>query len=301
MENNNEKNQKRQRRSRKKTFKDPEIAIVSDDELDVVRDGLTIFYQNNPNFLKGKNIDEKIGEILDECIKGWTCAPKSFLARVQWKTKWNMKGLENRFDYKKNLHNVQQIKLQEELEKPDKNLYKGSSMSSFRKEMLPEERKIWQEREDYYRSEFEFNNSSDWSLLMQVLIEELTQIRYQKMRIKNPNQTFDMEISASNKRLIDAMKALGITRDQRESSKLETEGNIAQLAMQFEKREKEIAKLEEKFKLEEDAMMIKRQNGDIFKLLKPEIADAMKKAANEEELDLNEIIEDKKDSDNLSI
>jgi hypothetical protein len=171
----------------KRQFSNAIVLHPTEQELNTVNNGLKGFYGNNPQFLKnGISIEDKIKEVTEECKVGWICAPNSFIKRIEWKTKWNTKGLKNRLDYVDNYANAEQIKIQEELtdKKKGKDLYPGISAKTLRDVLPVDEKRFWQEREVYYRQEFEFNNSSDWSLLMQLLLEELTNIGCQEEECK---------------------------------------------------------------------------------------------------------------------
>ncbi len=289
---------------KKRNFTNALVLNPNEHELNTVKNGLNEFYKNNPQFLKnGKSIEDKIGEVIEECKVGWICAPRGFIKRVEWKTKWNSAALKNRLDYVDNYHNAEQIAIQKELtdKKKTKELYPGVSAKSLRDVLSVDEKKFWQEREAYYRQEFEFNNSADWSLLMQLLLEELTQYRLSRRRMQNPDDDLDFQLTSSNKRLLDAQKALGITREQRENASNETEGNVAQLSMLYEEKIRLIEKLEKKDRLEEEAMQIRHDNKDWPDTIPRDVLDAMSKADDDYE-DFNISLEiDKEKNKKLEI
>ena len=131
----------------KRRFQNAPVLTPNEHELNTVRNGLKGFYENNPQFLKnGISIENKIEEIIKECKSGWICAPKSFLKRVEWKTKWNTKALKTRLDYADNYYNAEQIKIQDELtdKKKTKDLYPGMSAAALRSILSTEEKKFWQ-------------------------------------------------------------------------------------------------------------------------------------------------------------
>jgi hypothetical protein len=277
----------------KREFVSPTVLSPKEHEINQVKSGLTEFYKNNLHFLKnGISIEDQINNIIEECKNGWVCCPKTFIKRVEWKTKWNSSALRTRLDYQDSYYNAKQIQLQKDLKKTeDSGLYPGVSAISLRKKLNPEERKFWQEREAYYRKEFEFNDSSDWSLLMQVLLEELTQKRLVERRLADPYDDIEFPLSESYKRLLNAQRALGITRDQRENAANETEGNIAQLSVIFEEKEKLIGKIRERDRIEEEAMMAKKNNGDALSLLPEDLARALSKGDVSEEVPVDEFEE----------
>lgn len=265
---------------RKKTFAQSEYIEPNAHEREIVVNGLTEFYKNNPQFIKNnETIEEKIDAIIKECSKGWICAAKSFIKRVEWKTKWNSNSIEQRFDFKENYGNAKQIQLQKDLKKLESSSKVSQSQSAMDiRKIIPsaEERKYWNERESHYRGEFEFNMSSDWPLLLQVLLEELTQWRLVRRRIINPDDDVEILIVGSYQRMIKAQEALGITRKQREEAQNETEGNIGQLAKQYEEKKDLISKIKERDRLEEEAKMREHDNRDGLKLLPDDLAEALR-------------------------
>lgn len=247
-------------------FKLPIHLEPTQEELRIVNEGLTKFYTNNPNLLKGATIEEKINEIIDICKVGWTCASKDFIARVQFKTKWQRPEIRQMYNYEPNYKTEQDIVLQEEIKTAEDSLPPSIAAKDLRKHLRdPEERKFWQEREQYYTSEFEFNNSADWSMLQQLLLEELVQRRLTILMLRSPDdQSAAERMKDSYDRLLKAQKALGISREQRESMGHETDGNIGQLVLLYEKKKKIIEEQERKNKLEESAMMELHNSNKIF-------------------------------------
>lgn len=269
--------------------KEPTYKLIdpTEYELSTVKDGLKEYYSNNPGFLKdGESIEQKISEVISTCSNGWAYCPKTFLKRVETLTKWRTRALKTRFDYSPSYYNAKQLQTQEDIEKSNTGLYPGVSASDLRKLLSPDERKFWQERESYYRTEFEFNNSSDWSLLLQVLLEELTQRRLVQKRMKDPNVQIDEEIDASHKRLITTQKALGITREQRESATNETDGNIAQLGVKYDNKMKILAKKEAMDRLEEETNMANRRPQYLISQIPSDMAETILAAEAQEERDL---------------
>lgn len=263
----------------KRNIKMPPVLEPTEAELTEVKTGLTQYYSNNPNFLKnGETIDSKIDEVIEKCKVGWVCASKtSFIKRVQWYTKWNSTSIRNRFDYQPNYAAIEQIKTQEAIKK--KSQLSSDVCSTILRGMLTSsEKKFWLEKEEQYRSEFEFNTSSDSALLMQLLLEELTLFRYASRRIQNPDDnSIEDLITESNKRLINAQKALGVTREQRENATNEADGNIAQLSLIVDEKLSRIEKIKEKDRLEEEAMMQKHINKEALSLVRPDMAEVLRR------------------------
>lgn len=283
---------------RKKTFADAPYIQPTEYEIKFVTDGLTQYYQNNPQFIKkGETVESKIKDVMERASKGYICAPKNYLKRIQFITKWNTTALKNRFDYKPNFENAKQIQLQKEFKENDVKTSETISYGFDIKKMIPDpnERKYWQQREQKYRDEFDFNNSSDWGLLLQVLLEELTQFRLARRRVSNPDDDVEVLITDSYMRLIKAQEALGITRKQREAAQNETEGNIAQLVVKYEEKIAHIERIREKDRLEEESKMISHHNRDALKELPQDLAEAMS-TVNEFE-DMVDILTEKEKTD----
>lgn len=289
----------KQKMPKKRIFTDATVLVPKEYELDIVINGLKEFYKNNPHFLKGGiTATQQIANVIEECKKGWPCASKTFIKRVEWKTKWNTASLATRFDSEDTYFNAKQVQLQKDLKSADKDLFPGVSASDLRKTLQPEERKFWQEREAFYKKEFEFNLSSDWSLLLQVLLEELTQYRLVRRRMIDPFDDIEFPLSESYKRLINAQKALGITREQRENSANETEGNIAQASVLYEEKIKFIEKIRTRDQIEEMAMMAKKTSGDSLKLVPEDLANILARAAEAEDATIDMFEDEPLDKEN---
>jgi hypothetical protein len=108
--------------------------------------------------------------------------------------------------------------------------------------------------------------------------------------MQNPDEDLDFQLTSSYKRLIDAQKSLGITREQRENATNETDGNVAQLSILYEEKLKIIDKLEKKDRLEEESMQIKHDNKDWPEYIPRDVLDAMAKADDDYE-DINIALE----------
>lgn len=272
---------------KKRKAPEPKKIVPTEYELKLVNDGLQEYYTHNSDFLKdGETIESKISEVIERCSIGWSFCPRTFIKRVENSTKWNTNSLKTRFDYSPSYYNAKQLQMQDDINKNSKNLYPGMSAAELRKLLGPEERKFWAERENKYRTDYELNDSSDWSLLLQVLLEELTHKRLVQRRMVDPRENLDDALDASGKRLLMAQKALGITREQRESASNETEGNIAQLVVKYEEKVKIIAKKEAKDRAEEESNMNNRRPQRIMSKLPNEMAEAIISAEAQEDRDL---------------
>lgn len=118
----------------------------------------------------------------------------------------------------------------------------------------PSERRFWKERKVKYENEFNFNESSDRSLLFQLITEELIQQRLMIKKLTDPEAATDSEMTNSMARLQKCMESLGITRKQRQAAKEDTiEGSISKLAGELDKKIKTISAKEKKDEEEEIA------------------------------------------------
>lgn len=261
-------------------------------QLQMAQDGLNEFYDANPHFLKRITKEEKIKEVIDKSIEGWVCAPKDFIKRVEALTKWNCKHIVSRADYKSNYYNEKMVKELKDTEKLEKSLYQAGEGQDLKKFLATAERKDWVQREAYYRKEYELNDSSDWPLLQQILVEEILQNRLAKRKLLT-EEDMDTQLNESYKRMITAQKALGVTREQRQGMGTNSEGSISQLAAQFDEKKRLIAKQMEKDALEEEIEQMRKQRREGIQVLRQmgfdEMATDLARAEDEEHISLEEI------------
>lgn len=272
----------------------PKPIVPSEVELKEVREGLLDHYKLNSTLIPEEfEVEVYVDRIIDFCKAGWAYAPKTFLGRITTKTGWSSTGdlkpraanlnseviqIETPDGLTKEFKVAKENKVQEEIIKLERSKsYPGLSLEEL-EAFLPDlsERKFWLEREKYYMEEFDFNFSSDYALLQQLLMEELTQRRIIKSRTSNPNDTRG-ENSANDvyKRMIDAQKALGITRSQREGAMSQSEGNIAQLSVIYNKKKKFLDKIKKEREEHQIRMMDKRRDPDTLNVLPKDLADSM--------------------------
>jgi hypothetical protein len=113
------------------------------------------------------------------------------------------------------------------------------------KKLKSPDRRFWMARERYYRQEFDFNESSDFALLMELLSDELEHKRIIDMRLAcdDPDSMAALSRSATEcfNRMEKALKALGITREQRKDELDTGDGDIASLSMSLDQKKKQLA------------------------------------------------------------
>lgn len=246
----------------------PAMEIVpSEHELEIVTIGLSEYYDSFPDLLKGVSKEDKINEVIEKAKKGWKCAANAFVPRVELLTKWNSAGIKNLFGKQDNYKVAQQVKTAKEVREASKKMTGTIDKFELARLLTGEEKKLFLERHQIYVDEFEMNESSDWSLLMQVLLEELRQYRLAKRSILHPDDDIEVELNESYKRMIAAQKSLGVTREQRESANKESEGNIAQLVKQYEEKKAFLEKRKKLDLMEEEALLEKHNSGEVYQEL----------------------------------
>lgn len=135
--------------------------------------------------------------------------------------------------------------------------------TSYDKEMLAglslRERKIFKQRVESYKKEFDLNDSSDYAMILQVVADEVIQRRYIRDILQEEKVTKGADISklmdALNKRLSGNLEVLGITRSKRKELQEEKDGNVAQIADALEEKLRNIAKINREHMAEEEMYM----------------------------------------------
>jgi len=209
--------------------------------------------------------------------EGYKCAPKTFIGRIKSLTRWNDIDMHSITSaYGGDIYDqVRAKKTMEVLQTTEKKLYPGFSGKELRDVLPIADRKFWAEREKQYREEYDLNDSSDWPLLMQVLLEELTQRRLTKRKLLDEKLNIETELNNSYKRLMAALKALGITREQRRQSYDEGSENIATLSVKFDQKMRRISAIKEKDAIEEETMQKKHDKHEGYKDLPEELREIM--------------------------
>jgi len=137
------------------------------------------------------------------------------------------------------------------------------------KKLKSPDRKFWLAREKFYRNEFDFNDSSDFALLMELLSDELEHKRIVEMRLTTdePDDLVALSRSATEcfNRLEKAQRSLGITREQRKDELDDGEGDIAALSVNLDKKLKTIEAIKKADLIERDEYLAKKHaRGDTF-------------------------------------
>jgi len=194
-----------------------------------------------------EDLAKEMDQIFKKAFEGWKGAPKGFVDRVRLI-----------LNTKTRLRTKRAPTEEPDLEDPttfiNSNIPKNAadSLVSLLKPLNESERKFFKERMNKYNVEFKFNTSSDYSLLMQLITEELIQQRLMIKKLKDPDANTDFEMTNSVKRLQLCMEGLGITRKQRQLAKSDVDGNIAQISALLDKKIKSIGLKEKSDKDEEE-------------------------------------------------
>jgi hypothetical protein len=185
------------------------------------------------------SITEHIDSVFERALKGWPRAAKDFETRVRTIVgNGNLKAYDRIVnDQKESVHEKKEIELVAKKEISDQPLGNVFDISYY-DHLDGEEKKYWIKREKDYRKEFDFNESSDRTLLEEVLYNE---VLLRRIRINKLTGDYADKVKGLNeKRLMDsireAMDKLGILRVQRISLDKNIEGNVGELSLLLDEK-----------------------------------------------------------------
>lgn len=261
----------------------PEYLNPTVEEMEKARLEVIDFYANLPGF-KGDPI-EKAEETLEGARKGWRNAPKTFENRIRAK----IRTVQNSRDWAvhKNKESadksLRETKLTQALtiidEEPKKDalekyLDTHLGRESILSNMMDRDRKFFEQRERYYRGEFEFNSSSDYALLIEAIMDELKiqkihEMELNELKANNPRHDkllgLSRMVTEAHMRLEKALRSLGVTRDQRGAELSKAEGDITALVLAYEKKKDAIQIIEAEQNIEEqEGLRRKYLRGDVY-------------------------------------
>ena len=222
---------------------------ISPDEVEEIREYLTEFYiaAKEPQ----EEIQDKIDVIIQQCLYGWKNAPMDFDSRIRAKLG------RNSLLYKKSIGRLPQ------------NISPGgdkiglSAIDFIGININPEEKKFLRDRERAYRKDYEFNDSSDLPLLIEILVDELVLKRLQQERVLDDDYSVvQKKVEAVQKRVLNNMESLGILRSQRIENDQNIEGNISQASVIAEKKLENIRAIKDPVRKEFLLNNIKERIGD---------------------------------------
>jgi hypothetical protein len=241
------------------TFKEIDN-IVSKANVDVTPEDIENIrlwlYQYYKDIGYSGSIAEKTDEVLKKASEGWKRAPKGFYDRLR-----HVIGRHALYKYEKNKKekNILQVKT----EKPAKETVEevkekfkldtayvrtesvfGESLFDY---LRDDEKLFWQKRENEYRKEFDFNESSDKVLLDEALYLE---ILLRRIRLSNITGDYkDLVKGLKENDIVDnhrrVLEKLGLLRVQRIQYDQNIEGNVGEISLILEEKMAELKNLKE--------------------------------------------------------
>lgn len=262
------------------------------EEVDEAREALIIHFTHLPKF-DGDPL-EKANQVIEACRLGWTNAPKTFFDRIRQKAKFRHSGGANLRSWGE--MNAQRASrepgIEQSLEKveprqlpqwaPSEQIFDHLGREKILRALKAGDKKFWKQRERYYRNEFDFNSSSDFTLLIEVISNELKIAKVHQMEFEELEKTpvkgdpmsgpdpqrllaFSKMTSECHKQLGDSLKSLGVTREQRKDELDTGDGNIASLSLSLDKKEKTKEAIERAWSEEEQAGLRRKYlRGDVY-------------------------------------
>jgi hypothetical protein len=195
-----------------------------------------------------EKIEEDVEKKLKKAIGGWRTAPKTFESRIRV-----LFGLDPNWEpISKKTANRKRI--------PDPNVspHAVENSGEILDGLSKSEKNFLHNRLSKYKKEFEFNESSDMPMVLQLIYEEIYQRRMIQAKMKNFALGIDKEMTESNKRLASIQRDLGITRKQRQDAQTDIDGSVSVLAEQISKKFRMIAEINAQQLMEEDLYMKKK-------------------------------------------
>jgi hypothetical protein len=218
---------------------------VSQSEIDEVRDKLIgAKIENDMTENEKKEIMNEIDVKIQRAIDGWNTAPKEFKMRCMI-----LFGVDESW-----LPRNRRTHDQTEVDDID---------TSYDREMLSgltnREKRIFKQRVESYKKEFDLNDSSDYAMILQIVADEVLQRRYIRDILLEKKNDVSKLIDLLNKRLSSNLETLGITRSKRKELQEEQEGHVAQISDSLDEKLRSIAKIHKEH-MEEEDMYMKMKN-----------------------------------------
>lgn len=270
------------------TIAEPVVLNPLQHEVDEAREALIQHFTHLPKF-EGDPI-EKANHVIEACRIGWRNAPKTFFERVRTKAKFRHAGGANLRSYGQMTATkaAGDLAIADTANKylprlpPSEEIIDHLGREKILRTLKPHDKKFWRQREEYYRREFEFNSSSDFTLLIEVISNELKiskvhQMEFEeleKIPVKDDPTTgpdpqrllaFSKMTAEAHKQLQDSLKALGVTRDQRKAELDTSDGDLASLSMSLDKKLKMEEAIDAAHREEEnEGLKRKYLRGDVY-------------------------------------
>jgi hypothetical protein len=245
------------------TSVEPIVINPLQSEVDEAREVLIQHFTHLPKF-EGDPI-AKANEVIEACRVGWMNSPKTFYERIRQKAKFRHSGGANMMTWAEvnSVEASKDIAIAQQFDKnsprplprllPSEEIIDHLGREKILRALNNADKKFWKQRENYYRREFDFNSSSDFTLLIEVISNELKIAKIHQMEFeeleKKPVANDPMsgpdaqKLLALSKMTIDAhkqlqesLKALGVTRDQRKEELDMSDGDLASLSMSLDKK-----------------------------------------------------------------
>src|SRR3972149_3585234 len=285
------------RRMRSKYPRTSKRIAPTQKELDRAREIIVNKYKTFPKYKDDTVLFAKAEALIQKAREGWPGAHTSFLKRIKFLTqsykkkaepvsfsqgrakKGRAKDIELVEEIKKLMNEQEQENSSSSGKKTNDDNNSNKTFDTLGEEQLfknldDESRKFVIERKFIYKNEFELNSSSDQTLLMELLCDELTMKKIREMEFAEmfkdkPSPAALASISkmadASHARLQVSMKNLGITRDQRKDELNKKVGDIASIAINLDRKKKIQLKVDEVWSKEElEGLERKARRGDVF-------------------------------------
>jgi hypothetical protein len=257
-------------------LKQPVQFEPSDELIAEWRSKLVEYYGNMPGFTEDPI--EKATSIIEAAKSGWRNCPDSFEGRILMKSKMRGKarsGLVPR-GVRQREKGAEEKSIEQQYEethgKTERKIIDDHiGLSSILKILPVADKKFFKQRWTFYNTEFDINSSSDYALLMEVVVDELEQKRIVEARLKcdatdhDTLSTLSKTASECLVRLEKSLKALGVTREQRKDEMEEDAESVATLSLQLDKKKKKKAARQRMEKEEEqDMQLVKFNRNDTY-------------------------------------
>ena len=121
--------------------------------------------------------------------------------------------------------------------------------------MTVEEAAVYDEWRKRFAEEFELNGSSDQLVLERILMEKVIEFRLFKVKQEKPTANIDRALADNQRRLLDALDALGVNRKQRIATQEVQMTSVAALALQFATQQAQVREQAQAWRDEEAEML----------------------------------------------
>ena len=189
--------------------------------------------------LENRSVTESEAEveakrIIDECIKGWRYAPKTFTKRIDRKIGKNIFG-----KYKKS---KEKAKRDSDSEK-EKRIEGAIDAITSKYPIKTDEKKLLRHKLRLYVDTFDFENPADWDALENLLIDSVALSRVNYTYLNDADTLKESELKnlenrrdKLSKRIMDWQKNLGIDRASRDDELSKQARDLASIARSLDEK-----------------------------------------------------------------